>query len=75
LGIVFKASSLAVIVQGSVSRPRVKPADRIDVPNLRILTNRMTPKSPYTIEGTPLRFRMDSRMIRVSRLCLAYSLR
>ncbi len=43
---VFRASSLAVIVQGRVMRPRVNPADRTDVPKRMMLTNRMTPKSP-----------------------------
>ena len=37
--IAFDMFSLAVIVQGNVIRPRVRPADRIDVPNLKILTN------------------------------------
>jgi hypothetical protein len=46
LGIVFKASSLAVIVQGRVMSPKVSPAERMDVPKRRILTNRMTPNRP-----------------------------
>ncbi len=43
---VFRASSLAVIVQGRVMRPRVRPAERTEVPNFMTLTKRMTPKSP-----------------------------
>ena len=43
---VFRASSLAVIVQGRVMSPRVSPAERIDVPKRMMLTNRMTPNRP-----------------------------
>jgi hypothetical protein len=73
LGTFLSASSLAVMVHGSVMRPRVKPADKIQVPRFIICTNRITPKRPNTIEGTPDRFRMDMRMILFRIPSFAYS--
>ena len=75
LGTFFNASSLAVIVQGNVMSPNVKPDDRTEVPKFIIWTNSITPNSPYTIEGTPDRFRIAILITRVILVSFAYSFR
>ena len=55
------------------SSPRVREPARMLSPNPRYLTNRAMPKSPKTIEGTPLRLLVIRRMKRTTHPLEAYS--
>jgi hypothetical protein len=53
--------------------PSVIPAERMLVPKCSPCTNSTTPNSPYTIEGTPARFLIATRIKRVIFVSFAYS--
>ena len=72
-GMSFRASSVVRIISGRESSPRVREPARMLSPNPRYLTNRAMPKSPKTIEGTPLRLLVIRRMKRTTHPLEAYS--
>ncbi len=53
------------MITGSVRHASVSAPASSDVPSFITTTNSARPKSPYTIEGTPAMFAIESRMMRV----------
>src|SRR3989338_4919312 len=72
-GTALKASLVVVIMTGKVIMPSVREPEMIDTPNLKKITKRLRPNSPYTTEETPARFIMARLIILVKKLSCAYS--
>jgi hypothetical protein len=62
-GIVFKASSVVLIITGNIIMLKVNPPAIIDWPKFNMRENTISPKSPYIIEGIPARVSIASRRI------------
>jgi hypothetical protein len=66
LGTALSDSSLAVMTTGSTMNASVNQPASSDTFQSRKITNMPKPKRPNTIEGTPARFRIASRMKRMN---------
>ena len=73
-GTCFKASSVVLMITGSVRTARVRmPESRLTL-KPRAVTKNARPKRPNTIEGTPARLATDRRTMSTTGPCLPYSL-
>ena len=72
-GTALSASSVVVMITGSIRKARVSEPARIDFPNLRKITKKPRPKRPYTTDGTPDILTTDSLIRRVNLFLPAYS--
>ena len=68
------ASSVVRITIGSTSRARVSEPAMIESPNPSVRTNSAMPNRPNTIDGTPLKLLVMTRITLTSQLSRAYSL-
>ena len=60
------ASSDVRMIVGRIITAKVSPPDKIDHPNLRYMTKKIKPNSPYTIEGIPDSDSAQKRIIRAN---------
>ena len=60
------ASSDVRMMVGRIMKARVSPPQRMDQPNLSVVTKKMKPKRPKMIEGMPARQSAPKRMTRVT---------
>ena len=72
-GISLSASSVVRMTSGRESSPSVSEPASMLSPKPRYLTKRAMPKSPKTMEGTPLRLLVMSRMNLTTQPLEAYS--
>jgi hypothetical protein len=63
------------MIIGRTSRARVRDPDSTEVWKFKKITKRPNPNNPYTMDGTPAMFTMESLIRRVSLLLLAYSVK
>ena len=68
-------SSLAVIIAGRTINPSVNHPESSETFHPKKITNNPNPKSPNTIEGTPARLRIATRISRIKRPSRLYSLK
>ena len=74
-GTALIASSLDLIMKGSIIRLTVSDPESIDQLKFKSLTKNINPNSPSTIEGTPARQSIPNRIALVAQPSVVYSVR